>query len=253
MLARLEGWGPDTDRQYWIAVGGGPGSGVIIKNMLRELPISHGHSTHAVQTTGKSTLTENLCRIINDRAGGEEDKAVVLPMDGYHYSRSELQKMGEDPDSARTYDELLMRRGSPWTFDAERFCEDMSRARAEGSASLPVYSRQKSDPVPHGVELKRSHRIVFVEGNYVLFYSDPRWAPLAPLFDEKWFIVCESREDQRNRLIKRHLETWNETKTKQFGSGKEGAGKKADSNDFKNAILIDDGSRKFADQIIISK
>ena len=191
-----------------------------------------------------------MCALINAKA---EDIACVLPMDGYHYFRSKLKDIGSDPANDWTYEDLLMRRGSPWTFDAEKFCEDLSRARIEGCASLPTYSRKVSDPVPNGVELKKSHRVVFVEGNYILLYNDPRWAPLAHLFDEKWFIVCESMEAQRNRLIKRHLETWSDEKTRQFGPGEEGAGKKADSNDFKNAVVIDEGSKEFADRIIISR
>jgi hypothetical protein len=50
---------------------------------------------------------------------------------------------------------------------------------------LPTYSRALSDPVPGGVELSKSHRVVIVEGNYMLNYDDKLWEPLKDLFDEK--------------------------------------------------------------------
>ena len=212
-------------KQYWIAVAGGPGS-------------------------GKSTLTEALCTKINRRAGKEV--SCVIPMDGYHYSRSELQAMGEDESNDYTYDELLKRRGSPWTFNAPQLIEDLTRAKSTGTGSLPVYSRKLSDPVPDGVELKDGHKIVFVEGNYLLNYNDDAWSPLAPVFDEKWYVVCESLDVQRERLVERHLETWSDEKTRQFGAGRDGAALKADDNDMKNVRTIEENSREHADRVILS-
>ena len=81
-------------------------------------------------------------------------------------------------------------------------------------------------------------------GNYLLNWDDARWAPLSPLFDEKWFICCESESIQRTRLIKRHLETWTPEKERLFGQGVAGAAKKTDSNDFLNMQLISE-NRKF--------
>jgi hypothetical protein len=57
--------------------------------------------------------------------------------------------------------------------------------------------------------------------------------------------------EQRSRLIKRHLETWSEEKTKMWGAGEEGATRKADANDVLNAQYIE-GSKKYADLIIQS-
>ena len=59
-------------------------------------------------------------------------------------------------------------------------------------------------------------------------------------------------EQQRERLILRHLETWSEEKTKMFGSGREGAGRKADTNDVINARMVCEISRSRADRIITS-
>lgn len=72
------------------------------------------------------------------------------------------------------------------------------------------------------------------------------------LFDEKWFICCSSTEVQRQRLIRRHLETWTEEKTRMWGEGEEGAARKADANDVQNAQFVNDFSKKYADLVVES-
>ena len=176
----------------------------------------------------------------------------MIPMDGFHYYRSELQAMGEDVNNDYSYDDLLKRRGSPWTFNSKKLVEDLARVKSVGAGSLPIYSRKLSDPVPDGVELKKYHKIVLIEGNYLLNYKDRDWSPLEPMFEEKWYLKCESLEVQRERLINRHLETWSDAKTRQFGAGRDGAALKADSNDMKNVATIEENSLQFADRIIIS-
>jgi pantothenate kinase len=170
-------------------------------------------------------------------------------MDGFHYSRQQLQDISAQ--GKYTYEQLIARRGSPWTFDAESLVKALATARAKGKASFPVYSRKLSDPVPDGVQLLPSHKIVIVEGNYLLNWDDRAWAGLRDVFDERWFISCPEPEKQRQRLIRRHLETWTAEKERMFGSGEVGAARKADSNDVLNAQYIE-GHRKYADFIIDS-
>ena len=178
--------------------------------------------------------------------------AVVLPMDGYHYSRAELQRMGESTDIEYTYDQLLARRGAPWTFDAEGCIDAFKKARQLKEAYLPIYSRIKSDPINDGVQLFSETKIVLLEGNYLLAWDDKRWAPLKGIFDETWYIECKSINDQRERLVKRHLETWSDTKTQMFGEGEEGAGRKSDLNDMLNLVWIEEKSKHHADYVIES-
>ena len=234
----LERFKQDPSRQCWIGIAGGPGS-------------------------GKSTLASAVCAGINSRHSSEI--AVVIPMDGYHYSRSQLREMGAKGE--RSFDELIARRGSPWTFDAEKLVEDLRVAKSHQTFSFPIYSRQLSDPVPgetfpdrcfisrqrciDGVQLSELHRIVLVEGNYLLNWEDSRWSGLREVFDERWFIRCVDKQAQRQRLVRRHLETWTEEKTRIWGEGEIGAGKKADANDVLNAEFIESHSR-FADLIIDS-
>lgn len=238
-----------TGSPHWVCIAGGPGS-------------------------GKSTMAAAICELVNEAAGRE--RAVVLPMDGFHYSRQELRKL-DPPDAAQ----FLPRRGAPWTFDAEACVSCLTAAKRDGEATLPNYSRELSDPVPGGVRLKRSHDIVLVEGNctvpsfrtehcvlfcsqlslgYVLFMRrladllmkhDPRWAPLDDLWDERWFLRCRDPAAQRRRLIMRHLETWNEEKTKRWGPGEQGAAARADANDVLNMELIA-LSEVYAEQVIES-
>ena len=232
--------------QLFVGVAGGPGS-------------------------GKSTLANAVAEIINERMGPTPDRsrreqrgvggegsgastsraaaaaAVVLPMDGFHYSRSQLRTMSNtNNDGVRhyTYDELLARRGAPWTFDADGCIDAFTFARRNGyHANLPIYCRTRSDPIPDGMQLHASAKIILLEGNYLLSYDDERWKPLRTnnIFDETWYITCRSINEQRERLIRRHLRTWTDEKTLLFGAdGRVGAGIKADLNDMKNLIWIEE-------------
>lgn len=245
--------------QLFVGIAGGPGS-------------------------GKSTLATAVAEIINERMGPTPDRsrreqrrgvggegsgastskaaaaaAVVLPMDGFHYSRSQLRTMSNSNNDGvqhYTYDELLARRGAPWTFDADGCIDAFTFARRNGYANLPIYCRGRSDPIPNGVQLHARAKIILLEGNYLLSYNDERWKPLRTnnIFDETWYITCRSINEQRERLIRRHLRTWTDEKTLLFGAdGRVGAGIKADLNDMKNLIWIEEmGSRMYADYIIES-
>lgn len=228
----------------WVAIAGGPGA-------------------------GKSTLAAAVASLCERDHG---IPAVVLPMDGFHYSRAELCAL--DPPSADTF---MPRRGAPHTFDAAKLINTLTAAQASRAATLPTYSRELSDPVPGGTELLPSHQIVLVEGNYLLLgllatgsqvlekevgglsaeevvTEAQRWLPLLQLFDETWFVAPQDGvAEQRRRLVSRHLETWTPAKTAAWnaGSAEEGAEKRTDFNDVPNAHLID-CCRAFADLQIVS-
>ena len=71
------------------------------------------------------------------------------------------------------------------------------------------------------------------------------------LWDERWYAQCASAEEQRQRLIWRHLETWNDEKAARWGAGEAGAAARADANDVLNMQLIAP-SAKFADLTVES-
>jgi pantothenate kinase len=215
---------PSSSSQYWVAIAGGPGS-------------------------GKTTTANAVADLLNQKYTKDENCCIVLPMDGFHYSKQKLQEL--DPPDGENY---LKRRGAPWTMDADRCCELLTQAKEQGQGELPSYSREISDPVPGGVQLLPEHKIVLVEGLYLLgnIPDDPRWEPLQQLWDERWFVRCPSRDMQRERLIQRSLKTWNDLKVKTWGEGEIGATSKVDANDAKNMDIVAPGEQR-ADVVIESR
>lgn len=202
-------------RQYWVAIAGGAGS-------------------------GKTTLAHAIAQRLNQHAAVP---TVVVPMDGFHYSKVRLQEL-YGPQG-------LLRRGAPWTFDAKAMVTALVAARGNQQADLPGYDRNLSDPVPAAIHILPHHRVVLVEGLYVLHDDDPRFAGLAALFDERWFVKAPTRDIQRQRLVQRSLKTWNEHKARQWGPGVEGATKRVNENDFQNMNLIE-YCEELADQVIVT-
>jgi pantothenate kinase len=207
------------NHQHWVAIAGGPGS-------------------------GKSTTAEAIADRLNSL---QKDSCVVLPMDGFHYSQAKLKEL-DPPDGA----DYIKRKGAPWTFDAERCVELLTKAKEDMHASFPIYDRTISDPVDGGVELLRSHKIILVEGLYVLWKDDERWAPLDPLWDEKWFVKAPSFKIQRQRLVDRSLLTWSKEKIEMWGPGEEGAAARIDANDAPNMKIVEP-CEKYADVVIETK
>ena len=117
--------------------------------------------------SGKTTTAAKVCNIINTR----NVKCIVLPMDGYHYYKKELDKM-ENPEEAHRY------RGAPYTFNSKRFIEDMLYAKNTGSGSFPDFDHSAGDPNEDQIKLDPSVEILLVEGNYVLLAEDP-WCKLS--------------------------------------------------------------------------
>lgn len=157
---------------WWCAIVGGPGA-------------------------GKSTLARRVATMCNDELG---IPSIVVPMDGYFFSRSELEtQLKLDPRGRMDY---LRRRGSPHTINTEKLCEDLAVASGKrlhtdpfsgpfgnGAAggwgenenndeanlapqpfAFPSYRRTApSDPLPKQIHFDPSyHRVVFVEGEYLL-------------------------------------------------------------------------------------
>ncbi|KAJ3111234.1 hypothetical protein HDU96_005891 [Phlyctochytrium bullatum] len=133
--------------------------------------------------SGKSTLATTLCDALNTAAGSEV--AVVVGMDGLHYSRAHR------------------RRGAPFTFDAKAFIALTHRLPTTPHLHAPTFDHALKDPVPNGVEILPSHRVVLLEGLYT-HLSIPPWDGVVA--DERWFVRCEE-EVAAQRLVERHLRT----------------------------------------------
>lgn len=139
--------------------------------------------------SGKSTLAKQVVHIINAIQG--EECVIMLPMDGYHYTKAELDRF-EDPLEAHA------RRGAHWTFDAEGFV-DMVENIAKNTDEIiyaPTFDHGQGDPVERGVCIEKHHAIVIVEGNYVLLDMEP-WNRLRYVFNETCFIDCDIDEAMR--------------------------------------------------------
>ncbi len=163
---------------------------------------------------GKSTLAEVLLARLEALAPGA---AAILPMDGYHLDNILLDARG-----------LRARKGAPETFDVGGLACDLARIKAgDAPVVVRVFDR--------GLDLARAgarvidtrHRIVLVEGNYLLL-DDPPWAALATCFD-RTLLVSEPEDALRTRLVARWLG---------HGLTPEDARARAEGNDLANARLI---------------
>ncbi len=138
--------------------------------------------------SGKTAFATILVAVINAEAS--DDLAVLVGLDGWHYSNEYLATHFIDRDVERIA--LRSIKGAPETFDAVGAYGCLSEMRRGGYVSFPVYSRRLHEPVPRGGVVDSRHKIVVVEGNYLLLDEDP-WRRIRRLFDICVFILapCE--------------------------------------------------------------
>ena len=185
---------PSARQQKWVAIAGGPGS-------------------------GKTTLAS----CVKQRLEAEGLRVCVVPMDGYHFYRRELDAM---PDPAHAH----AKRGAPFTFNAPRLLEDLAVARRRGEGLFPSFDHARGDPVEGDVELRSDADVVLVEGLYLMLREAP-WNRLLELFDVGVFVRCAEPE-QRRRIIARHM-----------AAGRTGAADRADNNDLPNGRFVNENSQ----------
>ena|SRR5579862_3477540 len=85
------------------------------------------------------------------------------------------------------------------------------------------------DPVEADISILPSHRLVILEGNYILL-TVPPWDQATRLLDEKWFILVE-KDVARARVVERHVMTG-------VAGNYEEAHKRFDENDWINGEYI---------------
>ncbi|KAL3592780.1 hypothetical protein D5086_011420 [Populus alba] len=192
---------------------------------------------------GKSTLASEIVHRVNrlwpqkassfDSQVKPPDVAAVLPMDGFHLYRSQLDAM-ENPEEAHA------RRGAPWTFSPTLLLRCLEKLRNEGSVCAPSFDHGVGDPVEDDIFVSLQHKVVIVEGNYLLL-EDGAWKDVSSMFDEKWFIDVDI-DTAMQRVLKRHIST---------GKPPDVAKWRIEYNDQPNAELIIK-SKKNADLVIRS-
>lgn len=141
---------------------------------------------------GKTTLAQALVAGVN-AAGPAESTAVHLPMDGFHFANTTLDRLG-----------LRRRKGAIETFDGWGFVVLLERLlrETEHAVYAPEFERHRDEPVAGAIAIEPSTRIVVVEGNYLLSDLEP-WRRGRDLLSESWF--CETDERERMlRLVRRH-------------------------------------------------
>lgn len=161
--------------------------------------------------SGKSTLAEALVARLDD--------AVLVPMDGFHLDDRVLAARG-----------LLERKGAVETFDAAGFAALVARLSQPGAEVIfPLFDRSRELAVAGAGVVEPRHRIVVVEGNYLLLDTAP-WN--AVRYDLRVFLDVPEAE-LRRRLISR----WQ-------GLGKDAARIEAHlANDLANARQVATGAR----------
>lgn len=175
-----------------------------------------------VPGSGKSTVCA---------AAAAQSGCGVVAMDGFHYTRAELDKF-PDPEHAHA------RRGAPFTFNARAFSSCLRKVRAGGSVLVPRFDHATKDPEPGGV-LEASVRAVLVEGNYLLLDEDG-WAEVRETLDEVWYI--DTPIDVAMGRVQRRL-------VRDIGFSEAEASERVRCNDEVNAKLVQESGKR-ADFVI---
>jgi len=131
-----------------------------------------------VPGAGKSTLAQRLVDAVNQDY--EQPVAVCVPMDGYHLPNSVLDERN-----------LRSLKGIPETFDGESFVRLLGKLRQDdGSAVVcPTFDRSIDASVKDGLVVESGHRIIVIEGNYLLLQRQP-WDGI------HWCSICPRRAAQ---------------------------------------------------------
>jgi pantothenate kinase len=149
--------------------------------------------------SGKTVFATILVAVVNAEA--DDNLAVLVGLDGWHYSNAYLAAHHINRDGERI--PLRSIKGATETFDATAAYDCLSKIRRGGQVSFPIYSRRLHEPIPAAVSIDASFRIVVVEGNYLLLDEDP-WRRFRQLFDVSVFISA-SPETLVDGLRERHL------------------------------------------------
>lgn len=172
---------------------------------------------------GKSTITALLCQALGDMAVG-------VPMDGFHLSNKELERLGRNN-----------RKGAPDTFDVAGYQALLRRLKQPIAGEViyaPAFYRNIEEPIAGSIPVFDHTPLVISEGNYLLL-DHGGWEATRDLFDECWFVTALPKE-RRGRLVERHM---------YFGRTPIEAETWVDQTDEPNAQLIEK-NKNLADLII---
>jgi pantothenate kinase len=180
----------DSTHRYLIAVAGIPGS---------------GKTTVAAQIASKLNALHHISFAATDGNNDTEPTTLpvahVVPLDGFHLTRAQLNAM---PNA----EEAVFRRGAAFTFDSVGYLALVQRLReplspTTGTVTAPSFDHALKDPVFDDIKIPASARIVLVEGLYTALDREG-WRDAAKLMDEVWFVDCPI-EVAEGRVAKRNF------------------------------------------------
>jgi pantothenate kinase len=172
---------------------------------------------------GKSTLAETVALRL-------EGIAIRVPMDGFHLSNAELDRLGR-----------RARKGAPDTFDAAGYVALLRRLKATEDEVVyaPEFRRELEEAVAGAIAVPGQVPLVITEGNYLLL-DWPPWASIRTLLDESWYVDLQPASRVR-RLTERHV---------RYGKAQAEAEEWVRRSDEVNARLIAD-ARDRADVLVV--
>lgn len=160
--------------------------------------------------SGKSTLADVLVKQIPD--------AIAVPMDGYHLDNVIIEPRGDRPV-----------KGAPHTFDVDGLISMIQRLKDETypPVYIPVFDRSMDLAKNAASLVDASHKVVVVEGNYLLL-KHPGWQRLHALFDLT-VMLDVPMDILQQRLVQRWID---------LGRQPAQALKQASGNDLPNARTV---------------
>ncbi|MFJ5234623.1 nucleoside/nucleotide kinase family protein [Kitasatospora sp. NPDC088391] len=176
---------------------------------------------------GKSTLARHLVDEINRHEG--PDTAAYLPLDGFHLSNAQLDRLGLRP-----------RKGAPETFDALGYLALLQRVTADRFHDIyaPDFDRTLDEPVAARHLVRPHTRLVVTEGNYLASPATP-WTDARTLLRELWYVDADPTTRDA-RLLARHTAG---------GQAETAARHRIDTNDRPNAAQVE-STRSTCDWVV---
>jgi len=147
---------------------------------------------------GKTAFAMLLSEVI--KAVNDEDISVVVGLDGWHFPNAYLATHFIERNGTRV--PLKAIKGAPETLNFKAALVCLKAIQKGGEISFPVYNRNLHEPVPESGRVSNTHKIVIVEGNFLLLDEFP-WDQFRDLFDIRIFINAGS-EVIEPALIERH-------------------------------------------------
>lgn len=135
---------------------------------------------------GKSTLALRVAAEIG---------AAYLPMDGFHLSNSQLDRLGRRG-----------RKGAVDTFDVDGYVAVLQRILTrfkQADVYVPTFDRAFDDPVAAGGVVAADAAVVVTEGNY-LALPQLGWESVRTVLARLYYLDCPA-ELRHARLVARHV------------------------------------------------